>query len=356
MQDYNEEDQNLSETEDVINIKNKKNKGKKKKENKSIKYKTDDEATEVENNPNEKKKAKNKKKKATTDIDDQENIKNKNDAPLDDKNKKKKKKKDKSQDKAKDGTANITNFFPSQKKFKNDPVEEDEKDKESQGKKSDDNAKKDKEKKEKKPKQRKPIIYQPEQDEQMEDQKDKPQTKNANKKKTYLSNLYPVCKKGGYKDKFNNLYEEENDEDFDFLKARKLRFSAIEKYKKSHPEFTDSDDDGEDIVDEYEIKKKELQTKSKKKQGKGKARILRHTQINQNSFTNFVQEIANKYPCGKHDLQFTVEGMELFQAATEDYLKAVFEDSYLCAIHANRVTMSAEDMRLAMHIRADFNK
>jgi histone H3 len=48
--------------------------------------------------------------------------------------------------------------------------------------------------------------------------------------------------------------------------------------------------------------------------------------------------------------------MFALQEAAECYLTGLFEDSYLCAIHANRVTLMRKDMQLARRIRGDFDE
>ena len=40
---------------------------------------------------------------------------------------------------------------------------------------------------------------------------------------------------------------------------------------------------------------------------------------------------------------------------TEAYLVGLFEDSYLCAIHAKRVTIMPRDIQLARRIRGERN-
>ena len=45
--------------------------------------------------------------------------------------------------------------------------------------------------------------------------------------------------------------------------------------------------------------------------------------------------------------------MIALQESAEAYLTGVFEDSNLCAIHANRVTVMKKDMDLARRIRGD---
>jgi len=43
--------------------------------------------------------------------------------------------------------------------------------------------------------------------------------------------------------------------------------------------------------------------------------------------------------------------LEALQEAAEMYVVQFFEDSFLCAIHAKRVTLMANDLRLARRIR-----
>jgi histone H3 len=43
------------------------------------------------------------------------------------------------------------------------------------------------------------------------------------------------------------------------------------------------------------------------------------------------------------------------QEAAEAYLIGIFEDTNLCAIHANRVTIMKKDIELARRIRGDRN-
>ena len=42
------------------------------------------------------------------------------------------------------------------------------------------------------------------------------------------------------------------------------------------------------------------------------------------------------------------------QEATEKYLINVFEDAYLCSLHAKRVTIMVKDIILARRIRGDY--
>ena len=50
-------------------------------------------------------------------------------------------------------------------------------------------------------------------------------------------------------------------------------------------------------------------------------------------------------------LRYTMDAVKCLQEAAEDYLVALFEDTYLCTIHAKRVTIMPKDIQLARCIR-----
>ena len=53
----------------------------------------------------------------------------------------------------------------------------------------------------------------------------------------------------------------------------------------------------------------------------------------------------------KYGLRFQGNAILALQAASEDFLVSLFEDTNLCALHANRVTIKVKDMKLAARIR-----
>lgn len=65
-------------------------------------------------------------------------------------------------------------------------------------------------------------------------------------------------------------------------------------------------------------------------------------------FQRLVREIANDL---KPDLRFQSTAIQALQEAVEPYLVRLFEDTNLCALHANRVTIQLKDMRLALRLR-----
>ncbi|KAL0234973.1 hypothetical protein GEMRC1_001555 [Eukaryota sp. GEM-RC1] len=72
-------------------------------------------------------------------------------------------------------------------------------------------------------------------------------------------------------------------------------------------------------------------------------------------FARLVKEIC--MTCASEPLRWQQEAIEALQQAAENYLVHLFEDAYLCSLHAHRVTLFVKDMQLARRIRglaADF--
>ena len=69
-------------------------------------------------------------------------------------------------------------------------------------------------------------------------------------------------------------------------------------------------------------------------------------------FLRLVKNIAEDF---NPHMRFQSQAVVALQEATEAYLVGVFEDTNLCAIHANRQTIMKKDMVLARRIRGDRN-
>ncbi|XP_037416380.1 histone H3.3-like [Triticum dicoccoides] len=67
-------------------------------------------------------------------------------------------------------------------------------------------------------------------------------------------------------------------------------------------------------------------------------------------FQRLVRELAM---ASKSDLRFQSHAVLALQEAAEAYLVGLFEDTNLCAIHANRVTIMSKDVQLARRIRGE---
>ena len=72
--------------------------------------------------------------------------------------------------------------------------------------------------------------------------------------------------------------------------------------------------------------------------------------IRRKPFQRLVREVAQDY---KTDLRFQGAGILALQESAESYLVGLFEDTNLCAIHANRTTIKTKDIQLARRIRGE---
>ena len=78
-------------------------------------------------------------------------------------------------------------------------------------------------------------------------------------------------------------------------------------------------------------------------------------EIPKKTFARVVSDITETmYP--KQNYKFSLRGIAALHIAAEDYLIGLFEDSYLCALHAKRVTLMQKDMTLARRLRGDLIK
>ena len=78
-------------------------------------------------------------------------------------------------------------------------------------------------------------------------------------------------------------------------------------------------------------------------------------EINKKAFSKLVADITETmFP--EQGIRFSLRGLAALHVASEDYLVGLFEDSYLCALHAKRVTLMKKDMTLARRLRGDLVK
>ena len=66
-----------------------------------------------------------------------------------------------------------------------------------------------------------------------------------------------------------------------------------------------------------------------------------------------MREIVQDFASGPHDWRFQSTALLALQEAAEAYIVSIFEDSYLCSLHAGRVTLMPKDIHLARRIRGD---
>lgn len=70
-------------------------------------------------------------------------------------------------------------------------------------------------------------------------------------------------------------------------------------------------------------------------------------------FQRLVREIAQDF---KSDLRFQGSAIMALQEASEAYIVSLMEDTNLCAIHAKRVTIMPNDIKLARRLRGETPK
>jgi histone H3/H4 len=67
-------------------------------------------------------------------------------------------------------------------------------------------------------------------------------------------------------------------------------------------------------------------------------------------FARLVRELFLKWNAGNVE-RWQAEALIAVQEAAEGYLVTLFEDAYLCAMHAKRITLTQRDIQLARRIR-----
>ncbi len=72
-------------------------------------------------------------------------------------------------------------------------------------------------------------------------------------------------------------------------------------------------------------------------------------------FARLVREIIQDIQLGNPNavVRFQSSALMALQEATEAYVIRLFEDAHLCALHAKRVTVMFNDIKLAMRIRGE---
>lgn len=130
----------------------------------------------------------------------------------------------------------------------------------------------------------------------------------------------------------NSLYDDSsNDPDYD-PKESMYEEKAKDLIKKKN-----------DDIDNFNMRKRP---------NKRISNLNNNFEIQKPAFQRLVKAIlADYYP--KSNFRFTLQAFNALHLASEDYLIALFEDSYLCALHAKRITLMKKDMELALRIRGE---
>ena len=155
--------------------------------------------------------------------------------------------------------------------------------------------------------------------------------------------------------KKNKKTKKENENGNDIKKKKEKRQNSVKGEIKG---------DLQKLVEEQNLfnkNRKSMASFNRRKKFENSARLSEtremksRLEIPKKAFSAFVQDITSTmYP--NHGYKFSLRGIAALHVAAEDYLVGLFEDSYLCALHAKRVTLMKKDMTLARRLRGDFIK
>ena len=171
-------------------------------------------------------------------------------------------------------------------------------------------------------------------------------------------------KKKKIKSKASN--ELENKESSESLERSKSNINNRNAKNKEEGKKKDNKivDDEEELIKEkkiYNKQRKSMISFNRRKKVVNSARISGtremedKLEINKKAFSKLVYDITDTiFP--EQGIRFSLRGIAALHVASEDYLIGLFEDSYLCALHAKRVTLMKKDMTLARRLRGDMIK
>ena len=170
------------------------------------------------------------------------------------------------------------------------------------------------------------------------------------------------------KDKLSSMNGQENLNDKKNQKSPEEKEKENEKEIKPKKEKRQSTNTNQrknelkELMDEqkkFNITRKSMASYNRRKKFENSARLsetremITRLEISKKAFSALVQNITQTlFP--KQGFNFSLRGIAALHVASEDYLIGLFEDSYLCSLHAKRVTLMRKDVNLARRLRGDF--
>ena len=158
-------------------------------------------------------------------------------------------------------------------------------------------------------------------------------------------------------DKFQNKFPDDNKN----KKPDDLN-KAPKKESKNSEKSIEKKNESNQVIGEQKLfnkKRKSMLTYNRRKKIENSARLSEtremksRLEISKKAFSSLVQSITQTmFP--NQGYNFSLRGIAALHVASEDYLVGLFEDSYLCALHARRITLMKKDMTLARRLRGDF--
>ena len=186
-------------------------------------------------------------------------------------------------------------------------------------------------------------------------------SKTVNKKDKKQSNGKSVKRSKTNKNKKNGV---DNGSENNINKIKEESKESSESKKSNESKNIKKEEEESELEEEkitYNKKRKSMQSFNRRKKVINSARISEtremknKLEINKKAFSKLVSEITDTmFP--NQGIKFSLRGIAALHVASEDYLVGLFEDSYLCALHAKRVTLMKKDMTLARRLRGDLIK
>ena len=157
------------------------------------------------------------------------------------------------------------------------------------------------------------------------------------------------------KDKIKNKSTKNNKKENEIQKKQEKKHSTSNEQKK---------DESTELIKEekaFNKKRKSMISFNRRKKYENSARIsetrgsINRLEIPKKTFSALVQDVTQTmFP--NQGYKFSLRGIAALHVASEDYLIGLFEDSYLCALHAKRITLMKKDINLARRLRGDYIK
>ena len=199
-----------------------------------------------------------------------------------------------------------------------------------------------------------------------------PRNKKSNPQKNNNPTEKEIKKRKSNKEKKDKLFEfnkkENNNKDIIKNKLTKNNKNGneiqINKEKKNSTSNGQKKNITKELIDEqkaFNKKRKSMVSFNRRKKYENSARIsetrgsMSRLEIPKKAFSALVQDVTQTiFP--NQGYKFSLRGIAALHVASEDYLIGLFEDSYLCALHAKRITLMRKDINLARRLRGDYIK
>jgi histone H3 len=183
----------------------------------------------------------------------------------------------------------------------------------------------------------------------MNKNKDKKKSKNSPKEESKKEEIQKRIQNKENNKKTNTTSENKNKRKQDDPKKKK----GEEDPKKRSEEEEALDEQRKFFKEGHVVSRKSFEMRNKQIHRIKNFKNNDELSIKRLAFQRLVKDIITDYSPNE-TYRMTPQALQALHVATEDYLVVLFEDSYLCALHAKRVTLQKKDITLARRIRGEF--